>query len=158
MTHNSRCANSKSPISKCRCSCGGLLHGSGFATKHPFPPNRKTRFISGIYGGQLKIVVDLMNKRKVKCPECGNKYENTNGLWGYPDENGYRDKHGIGWELITTCPKCLEKINVNKLIGEKELLEAEMEAAIIEGEDQPAEKEETPVKPEPEQKMIEESA
>jgi len=29
MAHNSRCANAN-PDSKCRCSCGGKLHGINF--------------------------------------------------------------------------------------------------------------------------------
>ncbi len=96
MTHNCRCGYAN-PKSKCRCSCGGAMHG--------VERNAKYLMINENLGGEIEVLIKRTQGKKFLCPSCGT-IQYACGWLAYPHDGGLADKDGNKWWVFLECEHC----------------------------------------------------
>jgi hypothetical protein len=112
--HNQRCEDAN-PKGKCKCHCGGALHGIN--GKHDGGVDYE-RTITERMGGEIEQTINAM---KGKAFTCSCKRKITVGAWlGYPHDGGLADKDGKKWWIYVNCPKCNYDWSWHKVANEIE--------------------------------------
>ena len=99
--HNQRCEDAN-PKGKCKCRCGGALHG---INNEQNQENEHTRTITKNIGGELGEFITKLEGKYFTCRMCGTK-QKVCGWLGYPHDGGLADKDGNKWWIYLECDKC----------------------------------------------------
>ena len=111
MAHNCRCEEAN-PKTKCRCSCGGRLHGIAHAKYNDDAP---WRAINPSLGGEVKRTLEIFDNVPFKCT-CGHTFTLTKfSFLGYEHEGGLADDKGNKWWVFFECGYCNYQWSWHKL-------------------------------------------
>lgn len=103
MTHNSRCEDAD-PKSRCRCTCGGRLHGRTHEDEKEHVG--QDRSVNEHMGGELGAMITKLKGRKFHCLCRNNPVITITGFMAYPHDGGLADSEGNKWWMYITCPHC----------------------------------------------------
>ncbi len=113
MRKHSRACELANPKSRCRCSCGGALHGlswQGDGTLYIRAMRRE-------HGRDVERFLNLVRDRKFRC-HCG-RIHTFHGLefQGYAHECGLRDRNDRKWWVFWECPHCGHQWSFLKILA-----------------------------------------
>ena len=98
--HSKRCENTK-PKSKCKCRCGGYMHGIA----HRDNVKLFARSLNANLGRNVGKMINSLTGGYFECT-CGRKIHLYGNFLGYEHDAGILDKLGIKWWLYMSCPRC----------------------------------------------------
>jgi len=106
--HPIRCENAN-PKSKCKCRCGGRLHGIEHQDIIDIPGMRS---VNKHIGGEIGKFIEEYQDRPFLC-SCGKTF--LLSFYAYPHDGGLKDAEKKTWWLFVECPKCTHQWNWQKI-------------------------------------------